>query len=297
MVPYGLRLDISDDKRQDEIKMHWREIKDYLGVTLGSFITAFGLSAFLIPNKIAAGGVSGLATVLFYVFGFPVGVSIFVINIPLFLASIKEMGLKFGLKSLYGTFVIAFFVDFFAVYISKPWTSDPLLATIYGGLLSGVGIGIVFRSKGTTGGTDLAAALLHKYLKLSLGYSLLMIDAMVIVLAGVVFDLELALYALIAVFVTGRMIDLVQEGGPYAKAAIIISERFEDISSKILTDLDRGVTVLSGRGGYTGTTRDVLLCVVTQSQVTRLKSLVHEVDPRAFVIVTDVHEVLGEGFS
>jgi len=277
--------------------MRLKIIGEFFGVTMGSFITALGLVAFLIPHKIAAGGVSGLATVLYYVFGFPVGVTMFVINIPLLIFSTKELGMRFGIKSLYGTFMISFFVDFLAIYITKPWTGDPLLATVYGGVLSGLGLGIVFRSKGTTGGTDLAAALINKFLKISLGYALLSIDAMVIILAGVVFDVEIALYALVAVFVTGRMIDLVQEGLSYAKAALIISEYHEQISRELLDKMNRGVTAFQSKGAYTAKERDALLCVVAQSEVSALKSIVYSVDPAAFVIVANVSEVLGEGFK
>ncbi|MGI6065835.1 MAG: YitT family protein [Bacillota bacterium] len=271
--------------------------RDLLGVTVGSLITALGLTAFLIPNKIAAGGVSGLATILFYVFGFPVGVTMFIINLPLLLLCIKELGMHFGIKSLYGTFVISLFIDFIAVYITEPWTRDPLLASIYGGVVTGLGLGIVFRSQGTTGGTDLAAALINKFFKVSLGFSLLFIDGVVIVLAGIVFNLESALYALVAVYVTSRMIDLVQEGVAYTRAALIISDKFEVISSELLHKMNRGVTALQGRGGYTSIERDVLLCVVSQSEVTTLKSIVYSVDPDAFVIVANASEVLGEGFK
>jgi uncharacterized membrane-anchored protein YitT (DUF2179 family) len=277
--------------------MRLKIIGELFGVTVGSFITALGLAAFLIPNKIAAGGVSGLATVLYYVFGFPVGFTMFIINIPLLILCIKELGMRFGIKSIFGTFVISVFVDFLAAVIKKPWTADPLLAAIYGGVAAGLGLGIVFRFKGTTGGTDLAAALVNKFFKISLGYSLLTIDALVIVLAGVVFNIELALYALIAVFVTGRMIDLVQEGVSYAKAAVIISERYAEISRELLEKMNRGVTAFQSRGAYTSKQRDVLLCVVAQSEVTTLKSIVYQVDPEAFVIVANVHEVLGEGFK
>ncbi|ATW25930.1 YitT family protein [Candidatus Formimonas warabiya] len=277
--------------------MRYRIVGDLIGVTVGSFITALGLVAFLIPNKIAAGGVSGLATVLYYVFKFPVGVSMFVINIPLLLLCTKELGMKFGIKSLYGTFVISFFVDGLATIVDKPWTHDPLLAAVYGGVVCGLGLGIVFRSKGTTGGTDLAAALLHKFVKISLGYSLLSIDAMVIILAGIVFDIEKALYALVTVFVTGKMIDVIQEGVTYAKAALIISEHHRQISEELLTRMSRGVTSFQSKGAYTATEREVLLCVVAQSEVSTLKSIVYSVDPKAFVIVANVHEVLGEGFK
>lgn len=275
----------------------FQSVWDLVGITIGSFITAVGLVAFLIPNKIAAGGVSGLATILYYLFKFPVGITMFVINIPLLLLCMKELGMKFGIKSLYGTFVISFFVDFAAVFITKPWTTEPLLAVVYGGVLSGLGLGIVFRSRGTTGGTDLAAALIHKFAKISLGYSLFVIDAMVIVLAGIVFNVEQALYALIAVFITSKMIDVVQEGISYDKAALIISEKYEIISKELLKKMERGATSFKSKGVYTEKEREVLLCVVTQSEVSTLKSIVYSIDPKAFVIVSNVHEVLGEGFK
>lgn len=275
----------------------YRVLWDLIGITIGCIITALGLVAFLIPNKIAAGGVSGLSTILFYLFKFPVGITMFIINIPLLLFCVKELGMKFGAKSLYGTFVISFFIDFLAVLITKPWTNDPLLSAIYGGVLCGLGLGIVFRSKGTTGGTDLAAALIHRFLKVSIGYSLFAIDAMVIVLAGIVFNVELALYALVTVFVTSKMIDVVQEGISYTKAAMIISEEHEMISKALLAGMERGVTAFKSRGVYTEKEREVLLCVVPQSEVSKLKSIVYGVDPKAFVIVSSVNEVLGEGFK
>ncbi|MEL7567764.1 MAG: YitT family protein [Dehalobacterium sp.] len=270
---------------------------ELVGITIGSFVTALGLVAFLIPNKIAAGGVSGLATVLYYLFRFPVGITMFVINIPLLLLCVKELGMKFGAKSLYGTFVISFFVDSLAVFITQPWTKDPLLAVVYGGVVCGLGLGIVFRSKGTTGGTDLAAALINKFVKISLGYSLLTIDAMVIILAGIVFNVEQALYALVAVFVTSKMIDVVQEGVSYTKAAVIISEEYQTVSKELLARMNRGVTAFKSKGVYTEKEREVLLCVVAQSEVSTLKGIVYSIDPRAFVIVSNVHEVLGEGFK
>lgn len=274
-----------------------RTVLEYIGVAIGSFITALGLVAFLIPYKIAAGGVSGLATVVHYLVGWPVGATMLLFNIPLFLVSMKSLGIKVGAKSLLGTFVLSFSVDLLTPFIHV-WTTNPLLATLYGGIFSGLGLGIVFRSKGTTGGTDLAAALIHKYFRTSLGMSLLAIDGMVIILAGIAFkSIEAALYALITVFVTGKVIDVVQEGISYTKAAYIISDQNQQIAKKIIADLNRGVTSLKGKGIYTDEDKEVLLCVVSQREVTELKELVYNADPRAFVIVSNVHEVLGEGFK
>ncbi|WP_373995601.1 YitT family protein [Moorella sp. E306M] len=272
-----------------------KEWLDYLGITTGTLITALGLVLFLVPNKIAAGGVSGLATVLHYVFGWPVGLTMLVLNIPLFLAGLKVLGWNFGLKTLYGTIMLSVFTDALALWLHAP-TANALLASIYGGLMSGVGLGVVFRSGGSTGGTDLAALLFGHFLHISSGVGLLLVDALVISLAGLTFNVELALYAFLALILTSRAIDAIQEGGGYAKAAIIISDHAETIARQVMEELDRGVTGLAGRGLYTGKEREVLLVVVQRSEVSRLKSLVAAVDPEAFVIVSNVHEVLGEGF-
>ncbi|WP_227762346.1 YitT family protein [Zhaonella formicivorans] len=274
----------------------WKIIWNYLGITLGTFITALGLVLFLVPNKIAAGGVSGLATVIYYVFKFKVGLTMLALNIPLFLFGLKEMGIRFGLKTLYGTVTLSFFIDLISPYL-KPPTHDLLLASIYGGIVTGLGLGIVFKFGGTTGGTDLAARIIHRYLKLSVGQSLLLIDASVIALAAMVFNVELALYAFLVVFLTAKVIDLVQEGEGFAKAALVVSDKNKEIGEQVMRVLDRGVTYLQGRGGFTGQNKEVLLVVVSRSEVSRLKQLVAKTDPKAFVIVASVNEALGEGFK
>jgi uncharacterized membrane-anchored protein YitT (DUF2179 family) len=269
---------------------------DYLGIALGVAILAFGLSVFLVPNRIAAGGVSGAATIIHYLFQLPVGMVILMMNIPLFLLSLKELGLTVGIRSFFGTVTLGFFVDFFSARLS-PLTSDLLLSAIYGGVLVGIGMGAVFRFKGTTGGTDLAARLINKYIRVSLGQSLLAIDFLVIAAAGVFFNAELAMYALLSLFVSTQVIDLVQEGVSFAKTAHIISPKSEEISQGILNELDRGATALKGRGMYTGMDREVIMCVITRSEVTRLKELVYRIDPQAFIVFNDVREVIGEGFK
>ncbi|GFN22740.1 YitT family protein [Thermanaeromonas sp. C210] len=272
-----------------------REIRSYIGITAGCFLTGLGLVLFLVPNKIAAGGVSGLATVLYHIIGVPVGLTMLVLNVPLFMAGLKVLGLRFGVKTLYGTVALSLLTDALSLVL-RPATFDSLLAAIYGGILTGVGLGVVFRSGGSTGGTDLAALLFRRFTSLSAGMGLLVVDALVIALAGIVFGMELALYALLALFLASRAIDTVQEGGGFAKAAVIISDHSAEIARRILTDLDRGATGICGRGVYTNRGRELLLVVVQRAEVTRLKNLVAEVDPRAFVIVSNVHEVLGEGF-
>lgn len=277
--------------------LNLKVLREYFFILIGVLLTAVGLDMFLVPNKIAAGGVSGIATIIHYVAHFPVGTTMLAINVPLFLVGIRQLGIRFGMRTLFGTITLSVLVDLLAARVPVP-TKDPLLASIYGGMLVGIGIGIVFRNKGTTGGTDLAAAIINNYMKLSVGVVLFVIDASVIIAAGIVFDsAELALYALLTVFLTARVIDIVQEGFGYAKAALIVSKKPDEVADVILHKLDRGVTSLHGTGMYTGADRDVILSVVTRAEISTLKELVHTIDPEAFVILTDVHEVLGEGFK
>ncbi len=271
--------------------------RTYAGITLGAVLTAIALNMFLIPNKVAAGGVSGMATILHYLVGAPVGVTMLALNIPLFLASIKVLGARFGLRTLYGAAILSVAIDLSAPF-TPVLTHDLLLSSLYGGVLSGLGMGLVFRYGGTTAGTDLAAAIINKLTRISVGQALLGVDFFVISAAGIAFkSAELSLYALISLWLTSYIIDLVQEGPSTAKAFIIVSNAADEVARRVLAEMDRGVTYLNGRGGYTGQTRDVLFCVVTASEVVRLKELITAVDPTAFVIVADAHEVMGEGFT
>ncbi len=271
-------------------------VYDYFVITIGSLVTAMGLVMFLVPNKIASGGVSGLATVIYYLFNLPVGKVILILNIPLFIAGIREMGTKFGMRTLYGIIVLSLGIDLLTPYLPVI-THDPILAAIYGGGIVGIGLGLVFKAKGTTGGTDLVAQLINKYTDISVGKALLMVDFCIIVLAGIVFNAELALYALISLVLTSHMIDLVQQGLNIAKATLIISDSAKDIKKTIIHQMGRGVTVLRGKGGFTNNNKDVLLCIIDRSEVSDLKRLVHTIDREAFVIITEVHEALGEGFN
>ncbi|MEW5898067.1 MAG: YitT family protein [Bacillota bacterium] len=272
-------------------------IFEFLGVTTGVFLLALGLDLFLVPNKIAAGGVSGIATIVHYLLGLPVGMTMLALNVPLFLLGTYRLGLKFGFRSLYGTISLSLFVDALAPYLPVA-TRDPLLASAFGGALVGLGLGIVFRYRGTTGGTDLAAAILRTYTGANVGQLLFLVDGLVVLAAGFTFhSWELAMYALITIFITAWLVDLVQEGISYTKAFWIISEESDRIARSVIKDLNRGATALKGRGMYTGRPREVLLVVVNRAEVTRLKDLVYEIDPRAFIILADVHEVLGEGFK
>jgi uncharacterized membrane-anchored protein YitT (DUF2179 family) len=285
-----------------------RPVRDAFWITLGILIAAWGLDAFLIPNKIAAGGVSGLATIIFYVLKdlglpvVPVGIQMVLMNVVLLVIGISARGWRYGAKTVYGAIGLSVAVDVLALPLFRPLVpqlaaNDPLLAALWGGAVMGLGIGLVFRVGGNTGGTDIVAQLLTKKLSFGVGQLMLAVDFVVLVAAAFKFGPTLALYGAVAVFVAGRTIDLVQEGLVTEKAAYIFSLKADEIGDAIVHELGRGATALRSRGVYTGQDRDVIFCVVSRRELDDLKSIVHTLDPDAFVVISDVHEVLGEGFK
>ncbi|WP_110928471.1 YitT family protein [Bacillus massiliglaciei] len=271
------------------------KLTEYGWVLAGSAIIAVAFNVFLLPNQIASGGVSGISTILVSVFGWEPAYIQWAFNIPLFILGLLLLGMQFGAKSLVGTLFLPF-----VVYLTRSWeawTTDALLGAICGGIGVGLGLGIVFRGKGSTGGTDLAAQIIHKYTHLSLGTCVAMIDGLIVLSAAAVFDIEKGLYALIGLYVTSKTIDLVQIGWKRSKMALIITNNELEVKDAIIYELDRGVTRLSGQGGFTDDARPILMCVIDQSEFTKLKQLVKSVDPKAFVVVMDASEVLGEGFK
>jgi uncharacterized membrane-anchored protein YitT (DUF2179 family) len=270
-------------------------VGEYLYILIGSAIVAIAFNVFLLPNRVASGGVSGISTILHATLGWQPAYVQWAFNIPLFIAGVVLLGKQFGIKTLVGTIFLPF-----VVYLTRdfePATNDALLGSLFGGIGVGIGLGIVFRGKASTGGTDLAAQIIHKYTGWSLGTCVILIDGLIVLTAALVFDIERALYALIALFVTSKTIDLVQVGFGYSKMAMIITNKEEEVRQAILHKIDRGVTKLSGYGGYTENERPVLMCVVEQTEFTKLKQLVKGIDPAAFVVVMDAAEVLGEGFK
>lgn len=272
------------------------QLLEYLQIMIGCFIGSLGLTMFLAPNKVAAGGISGITTILYHAFGFPIGWTMLMLNIPLFILGVIFLGRKFGAKTLVGSVLFSVFAEITKTFPAP--TKDLLLATVYGGLIFGVGLGIVFRAEGSTGGTDLAAMLINHFIPvISIGQGIMLADFIVIIAAGMFFDWELAMYAWIGLFISSKVIDFIQEGFNYSKAVYIISDKSESISRKILNLMGRGVTLFEGKGAYTGERKSILLCVTTRLEMPRLKAIVESIDPEAFVIVHDVHEVLGEGFN
>lgn len=294
-------------------KRMFKDWKDYGWIIAGSILTAASINIFLVPYKIAPGGVTGLATVVYYLSGgrFPVGMTMLALNIPLFIAGIKFIGGRFAVRTLFSTFFLSLVIDatepftsyFVGHYLSKlenmAPTPDLLLYSIFGGFLMGAGLGVVFKSGATTGGTDLAARIVHHFIPgFTIGQILLFIDASVVVFAAVSFrSFQLAMYAIVTLFIASKIIDAILEGVNFAKALFIISDKSDKIAERILRDLDRGVTALKGTGMYTGNGKQVLFCVVHRNQLPRLKEMVREIDKKAFIVLADIREVLGEGFK
>jgi uncharacterized membrane-anchored protein YitT (DUF2179 family) len=273
----------------------FHQVLEYVLLVLGSLIMAASFNMFLNPNQVASGGVTGISTIMQHLLGWNPALIQWALNIPLFLIGFWLLDRSFGVKAAVGSFIFPLCV-LLTSHLSAP-THNTLLASIYGGMGIGLGLGIVFRGRGSTGGLGLAAQILQKYTGISLGLAIALLDGMVIVWSGFVFSPENALYALIGLFVTSKTIDIVQLGFRYSKVAFIISDQAEAIRQTILYELDRGLTELSGAGGYTGASRTVLMVVVNQNEVSRLKALVQSVDAGAFVIISDTNEVLGEGFK
>jgi uncharacterized membrane-anchored protein YitT (DUF2179 family) len=278
-------------------KIKWKKFFwELFGVVIGTAIMAAAYNMFLIPNRLAAGGVSGLGIILFHLYRFPVGLTVLLGNIPLFILAWRYLGWKFVANSLAGTILLPVMLEFFTFV--TPVTTDLLLASVFGGTGVGLGLGLVFRSRGSTGGTALVAQLIHHFWGLTSGYGLIGADLAIIVAAGFIFSPEVALFALLSLFVSSKVVDFVQEGFSLSKAALIISnQKRDEITQKIMSELGRGATFLEGHGAYSGEKKGIIFCVVSQSQVTRLKSIVREIDSEAFVIVSNVGEVLGEGFG
>ncbi|MBA2875053.1 YitT family protein [Thermaerobacillus caldiproteolyticus] len=275
------------------------KIKNIFFILLGAAIFAFGLVHFNMQNNLAEGGFTGITLLLYFLFGIDPSITNLVLNVPLFFIGWKLLGRNSFLYTIIGTVGLSLFLWIFQRYtIHMPLKHDLTLAALFAGVFIGIGLGIIFRYGGTTGGVDIIARLIYKYKGISMGKTMFTFDAVVITLSLLLYlSYREAMYTLVAVFVAARVIDFMQEGGYAAKGATIISEKSEEIANKILTEMERGVTILKGRGSYTKRDRDVLYCVVAKNELPRLKSVIISVDPHAFVAVSDVHDVLGEGFT
>ena len=280
--------------------MDWKKlILQYGKIALGGALVAIGLQLFLIPNSMVIGGTSGLATIISYLTGLSVGVLIVLLNLPLFLLALRILGRSTVFTALIGVFVTSILVDVFAA-TGIVVTEDLLLVAVYGGSLVGIGCGLTISANSSVGGTDLAARLIRKKRPdMTMGRLILMIDATIVVMGSFVFGrIEIAMYAVISIFILNRIIDAILYGVNYAKVVYVISDSGPILREILLRELDLGITVLRGEGGYTGKEKMILVCAIKQkTQIAELKRIVYAEDPEAFVIIQEAREVFGRGFG
>ncbi len=276
-------------------------IKEYSIIVIGNFIIAFSLVSFVIPNNFINGGVSGISIILYHLTHFPVGISYLIINIFLFILAFKILGMSFGFKSIFSTITLSLMIDFFTYIIPLPVFKNPqhiMLIVFYGGALSGIGLGMVLSQGASTGGTDIIAMIINKYFHLQPGKGIWISDITITLFSIIVptIDIYYALYGVLSVLVTGGAIDVVLEGFTNSRQIIIITEHPDKIKKFILNKLGRGITVFEAIGGYTGRKKIVLLTVVRLREVAKFKMAIKEMDPYAFILISKVSEVYGEGF-
>ena len=270
-------------------------VQGYTMILLGCLIGGIAYPTFLVPNNIAPGGLTGVATILNYLFKWPVGTVSLLMNLPLFLVSYRTMGRTFFIRSIIATVLFSLVIDLIPI---PALTDDMLLGSVFGGLLLGIGLGLILRGSATTGGTDMLARMAHKYVSfISVGAYLFIFDFLVIVSAAFTMTPEAALYALICIAISSKAVDLVMAGFGTAKAFFVITDKADAIAKRVMVEMERGATLLDGTGAYSGSHKNVLICVVSNRETAHLKRIVKQEDPVAFMFVTDTHETLGEGFS
>jgi uncharacterized membrane-anchored protein YitT (DUF2179 family) len=278
------------------MKRAWLIIRDYIMISAGALLAALAVDFFLAPNNVVTGGITGGSMLLHTFFGTPIGLLTLLANIPLFVIGFRSLGgLVFGIRTLYATVVMSLAIDLLMPY-ARPITGDPLLYTLYGGLLDGLGVGLVFRARGTTGGIDIIARLVEQRTGIQPGRSMLGMNLVVFAAAFFGYGPDKALYALLTSFVGSLALDYALGAGMGARQALIVTAQPDAITQALLYDLNRGVTVLDGHGGFTGTARSILLCVVGRAEISFLKAIVGQADPHAFVVIGEASEVIGEGF-
>ena len=267
----------------------------YLQILLGSLVAAAAYPAFLVPNNIAPGGLTGVATILNFLFHWPVGTVSLLLNIPLFIIGYRAMGRIFAFRSLIATVLFSILIDILPI---RPVSTDPLLGTLFGGVVLGAGLGLILRGGATTGGSDMVARMVHRRLPfISVGMFLFAVDCLVVLVAAVAIGTEQALYAFINIYVCSKVIDTVMMGVSGNKACFIMTSRWEQITRRLMDEVGRGVTHLEAKGAYTGREQPVVLCVAARQEIMSVKRIVQEEDEKAFMFITEAHEALGEGFS
>ena len=284
-------------KKSNSYKQINKFFLEMLGTIIGSFFMAIGVSLFLLPNQLSSGGISGIATISYYLFSFPMGITIIIINIPLFVFAIFKVGKSFFIKSVIGTIFLSFFIDYLDKF--QALTNDNLLASIYGGIILGIGTAIILKSHSSTGGSDLVSYIINKQNPtIQTSKILVIIDATIIFLNMIFLkEIEIGLYSAISIFIMGKMLDILFEGIYFTKLAIIISDKSEEIAKRIEKNIKRGSTGLYGKGMYTGEEKLILMCAVSRNNLEKLKLEAKSVDPDSFIIITNSREVVGLGFK
>lgn len=280
------------------VQFSWSGLGDYALVGAGALLQAASIRLFLVPGDLVSGGVSGIAQLINHYTGWPIGLMIFIGNLPLFLLGWRYLGgRRFALRTLFAVAATAFFTDFLTRFLPpEGLTQDLVLNSLYGGLTSGVGFGLVYRGRGTSGGSDILARILNHWRGVSISQSYLMTDTVVMLSAGFIFSWGNALYALVSLYVSGIAAEAVAEGSNVVRTVLIITANPTMVTERVLHEMERGVTVIEAQGGYTGQERTVLYCVISRSEVPQIKALVREADPKAFMVIGQAHEALGEGF-
>lgn len=270
-------------------------VRNWILIVSGLLCTAAAYRMYLVPNRIAAGGFTGIGQILNSLTGVPVGIVSAALNVPLFLLSMRAMGLRFGLRSFIAMLALSVLIDWLPL---KAVTDDMMLSCVFGGVIAGLGFGLIIRGNATTGGTDMLATIINKHVPvIKVGICILLTDGLVVIASAFVFDQIAAMYALICVVIMNLVVDFVLDGPNSANCYLIISDKSDEIAEKIMREMERGVTSLKGKGMYSNKEKDVLVCVINRFESMRLRKLISSVDPAAFIIVEKTHEVLGEGFG
>lgn len=296
LAPLTLRENLIQTLRSIEFSRG--SLADYTYVLLGALVQALAMRLFLVPAQLVSGGISGASQLINFYTGWPIGLMVFLGNVPLFLLGWQYLGgPRFALRTALAVTGFSFFTDLLGVFLPPEGiVHDLFLNCLYGAVVLGVGLGLVYRGRGTSGGSDILGRILNEKIGISISMAYLITDSIVILASGLVFAWENALYALAVTYVSGLVAEMVLEGTSVFRTALIITSRPEEVAQKIMTDLERGVTILNATGAYTHAERPVLYCVVTRPEVSRIKAIVKEVDPRAFMVIGQAHEALGEGF-
>lgn len=275
------------------------KIKNVIFILIGSAIFSFGIVHFNMQNNLGEGGFTGITLLMYFLWGWDPAITNIILNVPVFFIGWKFLGRNTFIYTVIGTISVSLFLAIFQINpIMMDLQSDMTLVALFAGVFIGVGLGIIFRYGGTTGGVDIIARLVHKYVGWSMGKTMFLFDALVITTSVITYlELVEGMYTLVAVYIGARVIDFIQEGAYSARGATIISSKSDEIAKIIIKDMDRGVTVLAGKGSFTGESRDVLYTVVGRNEIVRLKNIIMNSDPHAFVAVGSVHDVVGEGFT